>query len=152
MDFYLVRHGEAFSESQDSRRPLSPSGRQAVERVGRLAAARNIQPSTIFHSGILRAQQTAEILADCFSPSLTVQTMSGLLPEDDPFIAKAELDAARTSVVLVGHLPHMNRLGGLLLHGDAERRAVDFLPAMMACFSRDGRIWRILWELSPHSA
>jgi phosphohistidine phosphatase len=143
VDFYLVRHGEAFSESQDSRRPLSPSGRQAVERVGRLAAARNIQPSTIFHSGILRAQQTAEILADCFSPSLTVETMSGLLPEDDPFIVKAELEAARTSVVLVGHLP---------LHGDAERRAVDFLPAMMACFSHDGRIWRILWELSSHSA
>jgi len=152
VDFYLVRHGEAVSESQDSRRPLSPSGRQAVERVGRLAAARNIQPSTIFHSGILRAKQTAEILGQCFSPSLPVQAMSGLLPEDDPFIAKAELESARTSIVLVGHLPHMNRLGALLIHGDPERRAVDFSPAMMACFSRDGGIWRILWELSPHSA
>lgn len=149
MDFYLVRHGEALSEGQDPRRPLSPRGQQAVERLARMAAEREVQPAIICHSGILRAKQTAEILAGLVAPLGRVETMAGLLPEDDPWITKAEMDESQASTVLVGHLPHMNRLAGLLTYGDPEQRTVDFTPAMMVCFSRDGNAWRKLWELSP---
>jgi phosphohistidine phosphatase SixA len=53
-------------------------------------------------------------------------------------------------MMLVGHLPHMKRLGALLTCGDPERDFLDFSPAMMACFSREGSIWKLVWTLLPH--
>src|SRR5437764_12980942 len=97
MEFYLVRHGEAVSENQDPERPLTQAGRQDMEQVARLASARNVQVSVIFHSGILRAKETAEILAAHLHPALGVKQIDSLLPQDDPKVAKAELDTAQQS-------------------------------------------------------
>ncbi len=148
VDFYLVRHGEAVPETSHSQRPLTPLGREDVERLGRCAAARNVRPSAILHSGILRAQQTAEILAQHLAPPGGAHPISGLLPQDDPFVAKAEMEAAEQSLVLVGHLPHLNRLIAVLTHGDAQSESVEFRPATMVCCSFDGRAWKISWILT----
>ena len=149
MDFYLARHGEAVSETLDPERPLTAGGQQDVEEVARLAAARNVRVSAILHSGILRARQTAEIFAARLTPAMGVREISGLLPQDDPMIAKAELEAARESFLLVGHLPHMSRLAALLVHGDSDREVVDFPPAALVCCSNDGSQWKIAWMLAP---
>ncbi|HYY25020.1 MAG TPA: phosphohistidine phosphatase SixA [Candidatus Udaeobacter sp.] len=149
MEFYLVRHGEAVSETQDPARPLTEAGRQTVEQVARSASAKAIQVAAVFHSGILRAKQTADILATHLHPTAGVRTMSGLLPEDDPAIARSELEAAQQSILLVGHLPHMNRLAALLASGDPDRELVNFAPAMMICFSHEKSQWTIAWVLAP---
>jgi phosphohistidine phosphatase len=151
VDFYLVRHGEAFPETQDPRRPLTPAGRANVERLARLAAARPIRASAIFHSGILRARQTAEILGTQLAPDIQVQQISGLMPGDDPAIAAAELETAQDSIILVGHLPHMNRLAALLTNGDSDRGVVYFSPASMVCCSRKDSQWTLAWMLTPDS-
>ena len=142
-----MRHGEAFPETQDPRRPLSPSGRAHVEELARLAAAKNVAPSAVFHSGILRAKQTAEILSAGLAATIHAQQMTGLRPDDDPAIAAAELEAARDSIMLVGHLPHMNRLVSLLVSGNFNRDVVDFSPASMVCCSRNGSKWVLAWML-----
>jgi phosphohistidine phosphatase len=151
MNIYLVRHGEAEPERVDPQRPLTDLGRDEVEGVARMAAAKNFQVSAIFHSGILRAQQTAEILARHLQLTSAVRPLSGLLPQDDPAIAKAELEAAETPVMLVGHLPHLNRLAALLVCGDAEREVVDFAPATLACCAHEGEKWIVAWTLRPRS-
>jgi len=148
VNFYLVRHGEAVSETSDPRRPLSRVGQEQVERVARAAAARRAQVSAIFHSGILRAEQTAEIMARHLAPDLGVRRMTGLAPQDDPAIAKAELEAAQASIMLVGHLPHMNRLAGLLINGDADRGAVEFAPATIVYVSYQSSLWQLVWVLA----
>jgi phosphohistidine phosphatase len=149
VEFYLVRHGEALSKSQDSERPLSQRGRQEVEQVARSASAKNIRVSAIFHSGILRARETAEILAAHLHPMTGVRPMTGLLPEDDPVIAKAELETAEDSIMLVGHLPHLKRLAALLATGDSDREAADFAPSTIICFSFTDAQWKIAWVLAP---
>jgi phosphohistidine phosphatase len=149
MNIYLVRHGEAASERTDPERPLTPLGREEVERVARMAAVRNVRVSAIFHSGILRAKQTAEILAEHLQLTAAVQPLAGLLPQDDPAIAQAELEAAGSPVMLVGHLPHLNRLAALLVCGDAERAVMEFAPATLACCVNDGTKWTISWTLGP---
>ena len=149
MNFYLVRHGDAVSETLDSQRPLSRLGQEQVEQVARAAAARQAQVSVIFHSGILRAEQTAEIMARHLVPELGVQRITGLAPQDDPAIAKAELEAAQVPVMFVGHLPHMSRLAGLLINGDADRDAVEFAPATVVCVSPQGSRWELIWVLGP---
>jgi phosphohistidine phosphatase len=146
--FYLVRHGEAVPANQNPQRPLTQAGRQEVERVAQLAGARNIQVSVIFHSGILRAKETAEILAAQLHPEIDVRQLDGLLPEDDPMIAKAELEVAQQSIMLVGHLPHMKRLAALLVAGDPQRDVVDFGPATMICLSYENSQWKIAEVLS----
>ncbi len=148
MDFYLVRHGEAKAEHQDPRRPLSERGRREVESVARAAAAKGIQLFAILHSDKLRAQQTGEILAEFLSPRFGVREIKGLSPEDDPILAKAELEAADGPLMLVGHLPHLGRLASLLISGDPERIGVDFQPAAMVCFSRTAEAWKINWTLT----
>lgn len=64
MRLYLVQHGEAKKEEEDPLRPLSERGREDVQRVAKYVEKLDIKASIIFHSGKLRAKQTAEILAE----------------------------------------------------------------------------------------
>ena len=114
MNFYLVRHGDAVAAVENAERPLSRIGREQVQRAACRVLERSSEVSRIYHSGILRAKQTAEILAKAFPTNLAVEQHAGLLPEDDPAVVKAELDAADCSIMLVGHLPYLKRLAALL--------------------------------------
>jgi phosphohistidine phosphatase len=145
---YLVRHGDAVSAAENPERPLSREGRAAVERVAKGALERHATVSVIYHSGLLRAKETAELLAKHLHPPLGVEQRSGLLPEDDPSVGKAELDAATAPILLVGHQPYMGRLVALLLTSDPDRSVIDFLPATMVCFSNLAGQWKIHWKLA----
>jgi phosphohistidine phosphatase len=149
MDFYLVRHGEARSASEDSRRPLSARGRREVEAVARVAAAKKITVATIVHSDKLRARETAEILARLIAPANDVRQISGVAPDDDPEIAKAEMEASTAPLMIVGHLPHLARLASLLLTGDSERPTVEFSTATIACLSWNAGSWKCSWIIGP---
>src|SRR5258706_12414957 len=107
MDFFLVRHGEAQAAYEDARRPLSARGRREVEKVARAAAARKVRVAVIFHSGKLRAEETAEILARFLAPPEGARRSTGLQPEDDPLIAKAESEGAGGPCKLGGPPPHL---------------------------------------------
>ena len=145
MHIYLLRHGDAVAATENPKRPLSEKGLRDVDRTAHLALARNVQVSAIYHSGILRAVETAEVLAKVLAPALRMQVLSGLLPEDDPATVKAELDLINDPVALVGHLPHLNRLAALLTTGDPKRAVIGFFPAMMVCFERENQRWKIAW-------
>jgi phosphohistidine phosphatase len=148
MEIFLVRHGEARHESEDARRSLSEQGRRDVDAVAR-AAARKIQIAAILHSDKLRARETAEIFGRLVAPKNGVRQITGLAPEDDPEIAKAELESAGEPVMLVGHLPHLARLASLLLTGDSERPTVEFSTATIVCLSCKAGAWKFAWTLSP---
>lgn len=152
MEFYLVRHGEAVSQPVNGQRPLTPAGRRDVEHVGQAAAERGIQAGKIFHSGLLRAQQTAEILSDSLGLVQGTGELIGLKPDDDPVIAKTELESSTVSLMLVGHLPHMRRLASFLVAGDADRDLVEFAPATMVGLSYEDHRWKILWKLTTTTA
>jgi phosphohistidine phosphatase len=151
MDVYLVRHGRAVSENFDPRRPLTAAGRDTVEQVAHAAAARGVQVNQIVHSGILRAEQTAAILAEILQPIKGIRHGSGLRPEDDPVWAKADIESAAQPIMLVGHLPHLGRLAGCLAYGDPDRSPIDFEPATIASFLREDRVWKLNWVLAKRS-
>ena len=152
MEFYLVRHGEATSEAVNGQRPLTTGGRRDVKRIGRAAAERGIKPGQIFHSGLLRAQQTAEILGERLGSVDGVRELGGLRPDDDPVIAKAELELSTVSLMLIGHLPHISRLASFLVAGDADRELVEFAPATLLALGYEDYRWKILWKLTPATA
>ena len=146
---YLVRHGEAVSAAVDPHRPLSARGRAEVAEVGRLAVSRNVKVAEIRHSGILRAQQTAAMLAGYLQPTGGVRPSDGLLPEDDPEFVRMELEAALQPILLVGHMPFLGRLTSLLMSGDAERLPAGFSPATMVYCAKVGANWRLQWQIGP---
>jgi len=146
---YLVRHGDAQSAQVDPQRPLSARGRAEVAELAQLALSRDVQVAEIRHSGILRAQETAAILAGYLNPPDGVHPSAGLLPEDDPAIAKVELDAAGQPIMLVGHLPYVGRLAALLVMGNAAQSIGEFSPATMVCCTKIGARWRIEWQIAP---
>jgi phosphohistidine phosphatase len=74
MAIYLVRHGEAKNKKEDLSMSLSEKGISDSEKiskqVSRILALQGLSINRIFHSGKLRAKQTAEILAKHIMPSL----------------------------------------------------------------------------------
>jgi phosphohistidine phosphatase len=136
MPIYLIRHGEAQPGNDDAARPLSDRGRIQVGRVAALAARLGVRPREIVHSGLVRARQTAELLAAQLAPGEGVRAMRGLAPGDDPAVAAAECEARREDLMLVGHLPHLGRLAGLLVLGSPGRELIRFGPGTLAALAR----------------
>ena len=61
----IIRHAEAdVSSISDEKRTLSARGRKDAESLGQLIDSAGIQPDLIEHSPLLRAQQTAAIIAN----------------------------------------------------------------------------------------
>ncbi len=149
MRVYLVQHGLAKDKSEDSARPLSDQGREDVTRcAGFLSLFEKPKPVKIVHSGKLRAAQTAEMFAEAWGGIPVEQTLD-LAPNDDPSVWSAHLASMNEDVMLVGHLPYMQRLAGLLICGDPQREAVRFRNGGVVCMEKGESGWSILWQINP---
>jgi phosphohistidine phosphatase len=127
MLLYLVQHGEAKKEEDDPQRGLTDKGSRDVARTAISAQARGVKVSIIHHSGKTRALQTAQILADHLKPGKGPSPTDALAPMDDPDVWAGRIAGMNEDVMLVGHLPYMAKLAGLLLCGDKERRTLGTL-------------------------
>jgi phosphohistidine phosphatase len=149
MKVYLVRHGEAVSSQSDPERPLSKQGRAEIKKVASFIKPLGITVEHIWHSGKLRASQTAEILANV----VTVKDCSarkGLKPNDDITTIADELEAYDTTLMLVGHLPFVANLASLLVSGKEFTSVVSFDAGSVVCLNRsDPGQWQIEWMITP---
>lgn len=150
MLLYLVQHGEAKKEDQDPKRGLTDRGKEDVRKIAEYAARLRIRSSEIFHSAKPRAQETARILAQHLKPERGIDQADNLLPMDDPALWALRILGMGEDIMLVGHLPFLQRLAGLLLCGDKEKACVDFKMGGMVCLRRfeDGR-WAVEWVVVP---
>ena len=149
MRLYLVQHGEARSEAEDPTRPLMEKGRTEVRRVAAAAQNLAVSPVKILHSGKLRAQQTAELFAEALHPSKGIEAASGLSP-NDPVQPWAEwLSQQEEDLMLVGHLPHLDRLTSLMLCHNEQAGVIRFRYGAVVCLEREGAHWAVQWILTP---
>ncbi|MEW6413203.1 MAG: phosphohistidine phosphatase SixA [Candidatus Zixiibacteriota bacterium] len=151
MNLYLVQHAEAKRDTEYPRRPFSEGGYAEIEKTAKWLATK-LRPSinVIFHSGKLRAQQTAEVLADYLNPPGGIKPADSLEPNADPAVWAEQLVSMSENVMLVGHLPHLSKLTSRLLCGDESRSIVEFHNAGVVCMSRDQENqWVIRWILVP---
>jgi len=149
---YLVQHGEAEPESVDPARPLSERGRGDVQCVAACAGRLAFEVQQIRHSGKTRAAQTAALFADALSPPDGVISVSGLAPKDDVVPVADALSGESQPVMLVGHLPFMERLASRLVTCDAARPAVQFCNGGVVCLERRDAYWLVAWILTPEMA
>lgn len=113
----LLRHGEAYHSSPDELRQLNEQGRKEVEKALNKAADLVPQIDEIFHSGLVRAMQTAEIAADMLAPqtsdgSLLPQYLDGITPWGDPksFCDQLMQLEDLESILVVTHNPFVEDL------------------------------------------
>jgi phosphohistidine phosphatase len=147
---YLVQHGQAEAEDADPKRPLTEQGVEDVGRVADYALERlGVRPAQVLHSGKLRARQTAEIWGRRLN--VEVEQADALAPNDDPKGWVEQLDTETDDLMLVGHLPHLARLAGLLLTGDADRAVIRFAQGGLVGLERTDAGWVTSVVLPPRS-
>jgi phosphohistidine phosphatase len=78
------------------------------------------------------------------------EPISGIDPLDD-VAAVANTLKTGDNLMLVGHLPFMERLTGFLITGSAERLIFKFQNGGIVCLDKDpdAQWWFIKWSLSP---
>lgn len=149
MLIYLVRHGEAKDSDHDPERGLSPEGETNVCKAGVFLSTKNLRVGRICHSSKKRAQETADILGSYMGPANGVSQEKGLEPEDDPTVWNERLKNEEQDIMLVGHMPHLDRLASLLVSGDSEKHAVKFSPSEVVCIVKTGSKCSVMWKVSP---
>lgn len=152
MDLYLVQHAQAVPKQQNPQRPLTEEGRHAADVVASACGRLGLTVQQIWHSGKTRAEQTATILAGTLSPPEGVVQVAGLGPRDDVQPVARRLERGTQPVLLVGHLPFLERLAAYLLTGDPECTVVQFTNASVVCLVREGTRWQVRWILTPEIA
>lgn len=135
MKCYLLRHGQAVDAGEwngaDFDRPLTGEGHERMTRAAKTLAALHLEIDAIVTSPLVRAKQTATIvakklkLADRLSEDTRLAGGFGMS-------ALAEIlseHAADAAIMLVGHEPAMSRITGELIGG----ANVEFKPGSLAC-------------------
>ena len=88
-------------------------------------------------------------VAEPLEPSGGVTAVPGLNPDDDVQPVAEALTRHDVPVMLVGHMPFMSRLAGLLLVGDADASPVQFRNAGIVCLVRTESSWAVSWAMTP---
>lgn len=151
---YFLRHGPAGDamkwEGADFDRPLTQDGIKRIAREAKTIAALDLELDAIITSPLVRARQTAEIVADELK-------LRDRLRQDDRVglgfspTHLAEILGDNTSasaLMLVGHEPSMSSTVGELIGGGE----IDFKKGALACVevteaSPLGGV--LLWLASP---
>jgi phosphohistidine phosphatase len=154
---YLVRHAIAHERNpkkwpDDGLRPLTRRGTRRFEQTAR--GLRRAPPAAVYTSPLVRAVQTAEILARCARwPAHEV------LHELEPHCPPAELLHALSALTppqtaaLVGHEPMLGKLAAFLLAGPQGKPLFEFKKGGVACLESENGLrpgaFRLLWLATP---
>ena len=145
---FRSHHGEAVPADVDSRRPLSPRGQHEADRVAEAAAARGACPEIVWHSGKLRARQTAEAFRRACNPFAQLSATRDLQPDDPPDWMRDRLRGESRDVLIAGHFPYLPRLLAALV-GHLNASGEDFPQHGVVALETadDGENWRERWRI-----
>jgi phosphohistidine phosphatase len=129
-------------------------GEEEIKRVSKIGDKLNIRPSKVFHSGKTRAKQTAEIIVLGLKISnITVEAVQGLNPNDDVRLWAERIAKETKDLMIVGHLPFLDKLASFLLCGDENARVIMFRYGAIVClYQKEDKKWAVRWILTPEMA
>jgi phosphohistidine phosphatase len=128
-ELYLVRHGEAEERGDawpdDTKRPLTGDGMSRMRKAARGLARLGVGLDAILTSPLVRARQTAEIVAGEMAPRPPLVNVDSLAPDGGyaAVIADLEKQARKTRIALVGHEPDIGELAARLI---GSRHSIEF--------------------------
>ena len=122
MQILLLRHGDALDHTDDAARALSPVGNDQARIAGGVLQSLLLIPELIFTSPLLRAVQTATVVADLLGVRNIIQTEYLVSHSDHRQIFQQINDLRRDRILLVGHEPHLSTTISLLTTGSRNSR------------------------------
>ena len=126
---FLIRHGIAEERGDawpdDNKRPLSEDGIERFQKSARGLARLDVWIDVVLTSPLVRARQTAEILASAFDPRPSIITVESLAPGGSyaSLLTDLEKHGRKTRIALVGHEPGIGELGARLI---GSRHSFEF--------------------------
>lgn len=144
---YLVHHGDAVGPDVDPQRPLSQAGRAHVEQLAETAARSGARPAVIWHSGKLRARQTAEAFLKTCNPLAEFSAVRGLQPTDPPQWAVDLVTGDARDIMLVGHMPHLPRLYAQLVAVPTSDPPPEFPLHGIVALEFVTDCWQEIWRI-----
>jgi len=126
---FLIRHGVAEERGDawpdDAKRPLSEDGIERLQKSARGLARLDVWIDVVLTSPLVRARQTAEIVASAFDPRPSMVTVESLAPGASyaSLVADLEKHARKTRIALVGHEPGIGELAARLI---GSRHSFEF--------------------------
>lgn len=122
MRVLLCRHAHAVDEGPrlpDEGRWLTPKGRQVARAVGRKLREHGVVVDAVVTSPLVRAVQTAELVAEGLDFIGAVEALLPLAPGVPSRVAAEEVASRGAVVLAVGHEPGISALGAWLCNRPA---------------------------------
>lgn len=133
--FTLMRHGLYVPKDMHQEEPLSEQGQKEVQKMSSFFTQESLTFDQVFCSGKTRARQTASIIAK----NTPIEESPDIYPTSDPENAMQLLQRPFSSILIVSHLPFLERFSELLGCRLAFREA-------SAAHFQSGKL---VWFLSP---
>jgi phosphohistidine phosphatase len=124
MRLLLARHAEAAPGDPDELRELTDNGRGQARALGERLAAEDV--AVILTSPLLRARQTAEILAEAVGAPVEIDER--IAPGASPDGVREAVEGRGDAVLAIGHEPDCSYIAAVL----GDKPADGFAPAEVA--------------------
>ena len=159
MNLYILRHGIAVEHGapgyeNDDERPLTSKGESKVRMIAKAMKALEISFDIILSSPLVRARETAEIVAEALKAKKRLELTDTLAPQETskPLIDHLNEQGEVDDVLLVGHEPFLSRLISLLIsgnsHGSVLLKKGGFCK-LSAAELKHGQCATLEWLLTP---
>ena len=148
MKLYLMQHAPAYPATENPERPVTPEGVQKTRSAAEGMKKLGIHFDLIISSTKRRAQQTAALLAEGLRYAYSdILSSEALLPNADTRSIMETLATEKAQqVLLVGHLPHLEKLTEELLEGGS----LIFSNCGLCCLElSEAGPARLLFHLQP---
>jgi phosphohistidine phosphatase len=119
-ELFLIRHGVAEERGDawpdDSKRPLTAEGTSRLRKSARGLARLGVVFDVILTSPLVRARQTADVVASVYDPRPHIVTAESLAPGGayHALLTELEKQTRRARIALVGHEPGLGELAARL--------------------------------------
>jgi phosphohistidine phosphatase len=157
MVIYFLRHANAgqkhfSSPERDEKRPIDKVGIEQSHDVGRALAAIGVKANVIVSSPLIRATQTAAIVAQELGHEERIVTDEALRPDAtfEQFKVLLGRYEDKPSIMVVGHDPSMTEFVNKVLSNGAPLEAIELKKAGVAKVEKELRRPAILrWCMTP---
>jgi phosphohistidine phosphatase len=151
MKLYCIRHAQAVDRdtegvTSDAERTLTDSGKDTAKKVGKALAKLGIKFDLVLSSPLVRARQTAEIIAETLGadePEL-VDGLKG--PVNPSEIEDTIRKSSAENIALVGHTPSMDEYVSSLMFGKTTGM-IKLRKASVCCVDLDSETSPLRGEL-----
>jgi phosphohistidine phosphatase len=157
-DLYIMRHGKAVRAgppySHDAKRPLTAQGIKDLQKIAKGLIRSGVVLDWVVSSPLVRAKETAQIIAESYTPQLTVEFTEALSPGGtmEALLALLGKHSSRTSTLLIGHEPGLSELACRLIGADLHA-GLAFKKGGCCLITFPGApelsAGRVLWWMTP---